>query len=123
MKRETYRKEIKKLEREKRQQHPEQGHVLDQKTTKFNREDFQTAEEKTNEQDLNKVNTTEIFYEEQKKRQWFWSNADSMGKRAALILLVVFALLLALLMLPIIIDLFRGVFYYGGGGPFTWAIY
>lgn len=112
MKRETYRQGIKNLEREKRQQHPERGHVLDQETTEFNRDDFQTTSPPHTDLDLSHIDTTEIFYEEQKRRQWFWSNADSFGKRVGLILLVVFAVLLALVMFPVIADLFRGIFYY-----------
>ncbi|MDO4670347.1 MAG: hypothetical protein Q4A67_02620 [Aerococcus sp.] len=115
MKRETYRQELKKLEREKRQQKSTTTHVLEQKTTTFKREDFQPIDQQHTDADLNRLNTTEIFYEEQKKRQWFWSNADSFGKRVALVLLVVFAALLALIMFPVIVDLFRGVFHYGYG--------
>ncbi len=111
MRRSDYRQARKIYEHEKNtHSHPMQ---YNQNTEEFNRQAFQKAcQEKLRSTNFQDLDTNEIFFETQKKRQWSWSSPTQSSKRWGVIFLVLIALILAWIVGPMIMRLFNRMVHF-----------
>lgn len=114
MKRETYRREKKKLDKEKKNRkvnytnQPVEETSYSQDTAEFDPKELRQAAQvpETEYQDLD---TNEIYFENQRKKQWLWSGPNKKGNRIYAFILVIIAILLIILVGPILWDMLRSV--------------
>ncbi|MDK6233415.1 hypothetical protein ACX3VT_06065 [Aerococcus sanguinicola] len=116
MKRASYRKAKAELAKEKERAKKKGQALFDthyqQETTIYatddRKRDREAVDSKTREIDLD---TNEIFYDRERKRQWFWSDSQHGAYRILALGLVVVTLVLLWFIGPFVISYLRGLFH------------
>ncbi|KAA9300484.1 MULTISPECIES: hypothetical protein [Aerococcus] len=116
MKRASYRQAKAELAKEKERHKKKRLALFDthyqQETTVYAGDDFKRVnhpvDSLTRELDLD---TNEIFYARERKRQWFWSDSQHGGYRFLALALVIVTLVLLWFIGPFVISYLRGLFH------------
>lgn len=106
MRRQTYREGVKAGKREqKRNERQKMKRTVEQDTATFDREQFTDTSVAHCDDSLQVQSTTEIFYEKQKRRQWFWSGNSCSWRHVLVLVLIIIAVWLVIWLLPGVIDI------------------